>query len=134
MDTMKLANKIQTILCDDVRTETGNKFSLMGIYGRSILFKKFPALLPKLCLCIMIEGAKIDFREFNVTFKCPETETTHIKLPVSEESQVGQNIVLFAKIIPFRANTTGQAKFEVRVDKNKRPSIIHRFEIKQDTQ
>jgi hypothetical protein len=133
MTTVRLANKIQTILCDDVRTETGNKFSLMGIYGQSILFKKVPAALPQLCLCIMIEGVKVDFQELNVTLKCPEAEATHLKLSLSKENQVGLNIVLFAKIIPFRAKATGPAKLEVRVDKNKRPSIIHRFEIKQAT-
>jgi len=131
---MRLANKIQTILCDDVRTETGNKFSLMGIYGKNIIFKKIPAGLPQLCLCIMIERAKVDFQELNVVLKCPETETAHIKLSLSEENQVGLNMVLFAKIIPFRAKAIGPAKFEVRVDNNKRPSIIHRFEIKQATQ
>ena len=134
MNTVKLANKIQTILCDDVRNETGNKFSLMGIYGRDMYFKKFPAIVPKLCLCIMIEGPKIDFKEFNITLKYPQAETTHLKLSVSEENQVKFNTVLFAQIIPFRAKATGPAKFEVRVDNNKRPSIIHRFEIKQDTQ
>ena len=131
---MKLANKIYTILCDDIRSETGNKFSLMGIYGSNIVIKKFPAVLPKLCLGIMIEGAKVDFQECNVTLKCPEVEPTHLKLSLSKENHVGLNIALFVTIVPFRVKATGPAKFEVRFDKNKRPSIIHKFEIQQATQ
>ena len=134
MTTVKLANKIQTILCDDMRTETGNKFSLMGIFGPSIVFKKIPGALPQLCLCIMIEEVKVNFRELNITLKSPEAEDTHLKLSLPKENQVGLNIVLFAKIIPFRAKATGPAKLEVRVDKNKIPLTIHKFEIQQATQ
>jgi len=82
----------------------------------------------------MIEGPKIDFQEFNIALKYPEAETIYLKLSVPEKNQVGFSAVLFAQIIPFRAKAAGPAKFEIRVDNNKRPSIIHRFEIKQATQ
>jgi hypothetical protein len=45
-----------TIFCDDIRTEVGNKPSLMGIYtGRLVVFSDFPFQLPKLCLWIRYE-------------------------------------------------------------------------------
>jgi hypothetical protein len=39
-----------TIVCDDIRRETGNKISLMGLYDDAIVHKEFPASLAKLCI------------------------------------------------------------------------------------
>jgi len=36
--------------CDDIRQESGNKYSLMGCYGNELLVEKLPVLLPKLCV------------------------------------------------------------------------------------
>ena len=34
--------QVDTIFCDDVRQESGNKLSYMGIYGRNLLLERFP--------------------------------------------------------------------------------------------
>lgn len=40
-----------TLFCDDIRSELGNKFSYMGVYGDDInLAGELPTLLPKLCM------------------------------------------------------------------------------------
>ncbi len=39
-----------TIICDDIRFETGNKVSLMGLYDEDIVLAQVPARLPKLCM------------------------------------------------------------------------------------
>jgi hypothetical protein len=36
--------------CDDIRQEVGNKFSLIGCYGPSMLVNVFPVIFPKLCM------------------------------------------------------------------------------------
>ena len=131
---MKIANKITTIICDDVRSEVGNKFSLMGVYQRNIIFKKLPSILPKLCLCILIEKINVDLQECNITLKCPETEPTYLKLDLSEQNHIGFDVALFAMIVPFRAKVPGIARFELRFNKTKQPSIIHKFEIQQANQ
>lgn len=128
---MKLARRIYTILCDDIRSEEGNKFSLMGVYSRTINLPTFPALLSKLCLCIMMEDLKVDFKECKVTLKCPEAEPINLTLKMEEESQIGKNIYLFAVFSPFRIKTPGLARFEVRIDNNKRSFVIHKFEFQQ---
>lgn len=38
--------------CDDVRQEVGNKVSLMGCYGPSMLVTTMPIVLPRLCVQI----------------------------------------------------------------------------------
>jgi hypothetical protein len=40
---------METIYCDDVRAEIGNKLSFMGVYGSNLLLSDFPAALPKFC-------------------------------------------------------------------------------------
>lgn len=49
---MKKLPVMWSVVCDDVRNETGNKVSLMGIYSGKILFPAFPAVLPKLCFFV----------------------------------------------------------------------------------
>jgi len=127
---MKIADKITLILCDDVREETGNKYSLMGVYGAELVFANLPALLPKLCLSVMLNDVKADFGECNVTVKLPETDPTQIRLDVSGNI-IGQNITLFAVMVPFRAKCAGEAKVEVRFAGNSKPSVVHKFQIKE---
>lgn len=47
---MNVSRIITSQFCDDIRHETGNKYSLMGCYGNQLLVEKLPALLPKLCV------------------------------------------------------------------------------------
>lgn len=43
------------IYCDDIRSEVGGKFSLMGVYNADIIFPSFPATLPKLCAHVTVK-------------------------------------------------------------------------------
>ena len=45
-----MARLVYTIVCDDVRFEKGKKFSLMGVYGSSILVAAFPYTFPRFAL------------------------------------------------------------------------------------
>lgn len=47
---MTAISESTSILCDDIRTETGNKVSLMGVYGREIRVAGTEAVLPRLNL------------------------------------------------------------------------------------
>lgn len=42
--------------CDDIRSELGNKISLIGIYGADLLLPELPAVLPKLCIYAQVYG------------------------------------------------------------------------------
>lgn len=41
---------IQTIFCDDIRHEMGNKLSFIGVYSGQLLVPSLPTILPKLCV------------------------------------------------------------------------------------
>jgi hypothetical protein len=46
-----------TIFCDDIRFEVGNKASLIGVYNGVMFFadgQPFPIMLPKLCMSVRI--------------------------------------------------------------------------------
>jgi len=43
------------LFCDDVRSEVGNKLSLMGVYGQDLLLREFPTTLPKLCAVMLLD-------------------------------------------------------------------------------
>lgn len=43
-----------TQFCDDVRHEVGNKYSLMGCYGRDLFAERLPMVFPKLCAHVRV--------------------------------------------------------------------------------
>lgn len=131
---MKIANRISAIVCDDIRNEAGHKHSLMGIYGTEIVLNKLPAILPQLCLCIVLEDIKSEFDKCEVTLKAPKIEPQRMTLKLNKEEKIGSNITMFAFFVPFRVVTVGEAKFEVRFGENKRPSIVRKLVIKTAVQ
>lgn len=61
-------SRIETVFCDDIREEVGNKRSLMGIYQGEMFIQSMPALLPRLCfyvnfVCnISVQLEKVEFK------------------------------------------------------------------------
>jgi len=49
---------VQTIFCDDIRHEVGNKLSYIGVYSGVLNVQSFPVALPKLCLAIKLVTPK----------------------------------------------------------------------------
>ena len=41
-----------TLICEDIRHETGGRISLMGILGSKLFVQEFPIFFPKLCIFI----------------------------------------------------------------------------------
>ncbi|MEW6326402.1 MAG: hypothetical protein AB1487_02225 [Thermodesulfobacteriota bacterium] len=125
---MEFADKINTILCDDVREEVGNKTSLMGIYPESMVFEKLPAILPKLCLFVMLIKTKKRIPKFEVTLTTPRAEPIRNALPEPPNQQIGGNLNLAIVISPFRINSPGEAKFEIYFEEETKP-LVHKFGI-----
>ncbi|ENO90436.1 hypothetical protein [Thauera linaloolentis] len=45
---------IEIVYCDDIRTELGNKHSLMGVYLGDMFIDVMPVVLPKLCAWVNV--------------------------------------------------------------------------------
>ncbi len=127
---MKIAKKTITILCDDIRMETGNKFSIMGVYPRDVLFKSLPAILPKLSLVIMLEDITKLFTKFEMTLKCPEMDPAIFTYDAPKDIELGGQSTLLMSVSPFKVKIPGKATFEITFPEEKKPSIVHEFEIK----
>src|SRR5437867_1978542 len=62
MPADEIPREITSLLCDDVRQELGNKLSLMGVYGDSIIVPEVPAVLPRLFLFKSFQGGQGDYK------------------------------------------------------------------------
>ena len=127
---MKIAKKINTILCDDVRQEVGGKISLMGIYSKDIVVNKIPAILPFINLIVMFEDIKEPFDNILVSVIIPKSEPIQVSYPPPPSLEKGKDINIIIGLSPFRLNATGPAKFEIRFSENEKARIVHRFSIK----
>ena len=127
---MKIAKKINTILCDDVRQEVGGKMSLMGIYSKDIIVNKVPAILPFINLVVMFEDIKEPFANLFVSVITPKSEPIQLSYPAPKSLEKGKDVNIIIGLSPFRLNNIGPAKFEIRFSENKKAIIVHRFSIK----
>lgn len=114
------------IFCDDVRTETHNKFSLMGIYTDRIVFKfdnpeteRWP-LPVKLCLVLRIsvddKDPEVDFFLFNfkINGKNSEPLSGEVKMK-RQQSLMTLNIVMDG--LPVEKGALG---FDLKLLSNKK--------------
>lgn len=131
---MKVAKKIKTILCDDVRYEVGGKISLMGIYSKDIVVNKVPAVLPIINLVIMFEDIKENFEKLFVTIIIPKSDPIKVSYPAPSDIEKGADVNLVIGLSPFKLNNTGKAKFELRFSEEEKASIVHHFSIKVNQQ
>ena len=126
---MKFAKKIHTIVCDDIREEKNNKFSLMGMYGKEIIFNKLPALLPKLCIIIMIEEIREKFDKIEITLKLPKAKQQVFNRQVPSNIRLKSDFNFILCISPFKVDDSGEAKFDIRIGDSKRTNYTYRFKI-----
>lgn len=51
---------VETIYCDDIREEVGEKLSYMGVYRATLIVDKLPVVLPKFCIVMSIKAPTTD--------------------------------------------------------------------------
>jgi len=128
---MKFAKKIHTFVCDDIREEKNNKFSLMGMYGKEIIFNKLPALLPKLCFLITLEEIREKFSKIEITMKLPKTKPQVFNRQIPPNISLKSDFNFIFCISPFKVEETGEAIFEVRIGESKRTNHVYRLKINE---
>ena len=116
-----------SIICDDIREEKGNKYTLVGVYTEDIYPSKVPALVPKLCFRICIDTSLEYIREFNLLIKRPNNTTIGpflAKIVKEGKTEAYLNIT----ISPFIFEEIGE--YELIIEEGKREKRIHRFSVK----
>lgn len=125
----KMAKEELVVLCDDIRDETGNKKSLMGVYSNNVIFKSVPATLPRICLYITLREIKRTFKSIHVKTKFPKTKPQSFDLKGLPPNKLGQTVSMGVIISPFKVEVPGNARFEIRFDDDEKPSLIYKFTI-----
>ena len=129
---MKFAKKICCVLCEDIREEKGDKLSYLGVYGinnAGIVLDRLPAMLPKLCLAVMLSDVQCELTKCNVTVISPGLNKISLDLPAVPKYEIGKNLTLGVTIAPFKFEQTGKSKIELRFNDEKRASVIFEFNI-----
>jgi hypothetical protein len=119
---------METIYCDDVRVEVGNKLSYIGVYGSNLLFNELPAVLPKLCVVMSLYLPE-DTKAKSVTFSLFNNEQTVGRSTVSIDAvrnasmpprELGTtrylSIRFIAQIAPLQVDAACRLKARADVD------------------
>jgi hypothetical protein len=121
-----------TIICDDIRQETGRKISLMGLYDEALLFKRVPARLAKLCMFQRWLGTdhpekmRIEIRGSALSASVTaEAEGEH-------PNPVATRLNLMVALAPFDVVNTGEVEFVTYFGDAAQPSHSHKIEIRVD--
>lgn len=74
--------QIETLYCDDVRKEAGNRMSYMGVYDSEMIVPSFPVAIQILHVVVTVKTPKErPFKRLELVFKSGESVLAHVRLP-----------------------------------------------------
>jgi hypothetical protein len=136
-----------TLICDDIRSEIGNKISLVGIFDEAILPQNIPARLPKLCLYQVWEAEKDIFSEAEkmrievrgsalasiysvepVAPKRPDHASDYASKNPGENAKRGRLMLTFS---PVEIASEGDLEFATYVKGSKEPIHVHKLIVRR---
>lgn len=122
--------------CDDVRSETGNKISAMGIYNEALLFQPGtgPIGLPKLAAVFIVAGLKgiSDIRwQQSVSFGDKTNTLPEATLHRPDTSNDEQNFLILQMPAVFPGTGTLTARLRVAVDGEEEKTFEAKVEIRR---
>ena len=116
-------------ICDDIRTETGNKLSLMGLYDRGVVIERIPARLAKLCFFQRWMDAK-DVRKVRVELRGEALAGVYtIQGEVEKEAGGYRNVQVNLMFSPVEFQTIGSFEFATYINDDPQPSYVHELEL-----
>ncbi len=129
---MKIAKKIFTLVCDDIRLEVDGRISLMGVQDSDLVVDEIPYILPSLSIMISLEEMQTEISEINVIVKAPKVEAEKLKFAAPpDKAKDDKNAKLLVKLSPFRIKSEGDVKIQIKLPGAKKAVTIHSFKIVQ---
>src|SRR6266566_4434495 len=125
MKTVKTAQLVYSIICDDVRLEMGNKLSLMGLF-ENIFFQGFPSALLK--FAIVNHWVGNGQFETHVKILAPDRKEVVVSAPSKftiETNGYADNVTFFTNVT---FNREGSHIVQIYLDSNiafERPLYVH---------
>jgi len=115
------------LLCDDIREEKHNKFTLVGLYtSKIILNNTLPALFPKLCMRICFDVSRPYKDDFNVFIRRPNKSVMGpflVKVTPAKD-QTGESF-LNITMCPFPVDSEGS--YELIAENEGKEEMLYRF-------
>jgi hypothetical protein len=107
------------IICDDIRHEIGDKFSLIGVYGSDICVAQIPFTLPKLGAVICYRNMRAGDRFF-VELQSPSGKILGdgIRGEVPGEVEGATRFMIFGVMSPVYVEEAGLHKLVVLINKD----------------
>jgi hypothetical protein len=120
-----------THVCDDIRAETGNKLSLMGLYDNGVVVERTPARLAKLCLFQRWTDAK-DIQKLRVELRGEALAGVYtIQGEVEQDGGGYRKVQLSLVFSPVEFQATGSFEFATYINDEAQPSHVHEMELRQ---
>jgi len=96
------------IICDDIRHEMGDKFSLIGIYGADVYVAQLPFLFPKLCVAVSYRNMRSGDR-FKIEVRDPSDQPLIDAIVGEVPTEAGDldRFMIFGVFPPLRIEEKG---------------------------
>jgi hypothetical protein len=127
-----IAKKITILLCDDIRQETGNKMSIMGLFGKTILCKTLPTFLRQLGIVVQLEKLKKNIEKIYISVKIPGDKDIKnpliVKIPPPNTDELVSVAILLGGI---KLTQHGKCVVELRESEKSEPFEKYEFYIRE---
>jgi hypothetical protein len=127
----KFAREAFTILCDDIRTEVGNKISLMGVYGKEVIVPEIPYVFTKICLLVMVKHLINELPVLEVHISRKDDPVVIMTLPPPPNQHKESDMQFGLTLSQFKISREGRVKIEIFRQGEEKPFISHQFELKK---
>jgi hypothetical protein len=107
------------IICDDIRHEMGDKFSLIGVYGSHMGVARLPFVLPKLSVAVAYRNVQ-GGDTFSITLKDPSDQTVGepIMNEVPKELTRLTRFMIFGVFPPMQITQAGLYKVGIVINQD----------------
>jgi hypothetical protein len=107
------------IICDDIRHEMGDKFSLIGIYGSDVYVAQIPFLFPKLCAVIAYRNMQSGDR-FSISLRNPSDQVLGqtIRGTAPKEVDSSGRFLIFSVFPPLEVQEPGLYKLVISINED----------------
>jgi hypothetical protein len=107
------------IICEDIRHEIGDKFSLIGIYGSDIHVAQLPFLFPKLCVAISYKNMQ-GGDTFSIGLKDPSDQplAEMVLGTVPKEVEGPSRFMVFNVFPPLQIQESGTHKLVIVINED----------------
>jgi hypothetical protein len=125
---------IDTIICEDIRSEVGNKVTLAGVFGEDMIVSQIPCVIPSFAIMQRWrlsndEVARGGPGTFAVELQFPQGHANRFPAPINPV-QPGPNVTTISFIFKFLNMTfPQQGEYRFRTYLNDREANVYRFYV-----